>query len=261
MMTIKPIETKYQGYRFRSRLEARWAVFFDMLSIKWEYEKEGFNLDGVYYLPDFWLPDQRCWIEIKAEIEGMTAEETTKVLRFHEALYRHPDQSENWRDYYIFAGRPYFNGERHAYTVYGVREPYQSKALSLECLNDFWWTHCPLCGRFNLASYYPQYGRYDDERTEGLQCMHCDCVDRNWVQTDKTWFAKGIVETRLKGFILGSDKLMTAYSVAASARFERDADYLGNDPCPNCGSRNIRDKGSFDKCMDCGERICGDFDS
>ena len=27
--------------------------------------------------------------------------------------------------------------------------------------------------------------------------------------------------------------------------------------CPNCGSPNLRDKGSFDKCMDCGERIPG----
>ena len=35
--TMKPIETEYKGYRFRSRLEARWAVFFDALNIKWEY--------------------------------------------------------------------------------------------------------------------------------------------------------------------------------------------------------------------------------
>jgi hypothetical protein len=28
---IKAIETSYKGYRFRSRLEARWAVFFDAL--------------------------------------------------------------------------------------------------------------------------------------------------------------------------------------------------------------------------------------
>lgn len=55
--TIQPIETTYKGYRFRSRLEARWAVFFDTLGIIWEYEKEGYNL-GAYgcYLPDFWLP-------------------------------------------------------------------------------------------------------------------------------------------------------------------------------------------------------------
>lgn len=65
---IKAIETKYQGYRFRSRLEARWAVFFDALEISWEYEKEGFVLGEVgYYLPDFWLPDINAWIEIKGQ--------------------------------------------------------------------------------------------------------------------------------------------------------------------------------------------------
>lgn len=51
---IKPIETLYHGYRFRSRLEARWAVFLDSLGVKYEYEPEGFRLpDGSMYLPDF----------------------------------------------------------------------------------------------------------------------------------------------------------------------------------------------------------------
>ena len=54
MAEIKPIETFYKGYRFRSRLEARWAVFFDSLGIEWEYEPEGFQLpSGACYLPDF----------------------------------------------------------------------------------------------------------------------------------------------------------------------------------------------------------------
>lgn len=78
-MTIRAIETRYKGYRFRSRLEARWAVFFDTLGLTWEYEKEGFEIDGVRYLPDFWLPDvslrgyepHGCWLEIKgARQEG-----------------------------------------------------------------------------------------------------------------------------------------------------------------------------------------------
>lgn len=57
MNEIKAIETQYKGYRFRSRLEARYAVFFDALGIKWEYEPEGYQLpDGTRYLPDFWLP-------------------------------------------------------------------------------------------------------------------------------------------------------------------------------------------------------------
>lgn len=54
---MKAIETRYKGYRFRSRLEARWAVFFDALRLKWQYEPEGFELPGVgRYLPDFWIP-------------------------------------------------------------------------------------------------------------------------------------------------------------------------------------------------------------
>ena len=51
---LKAIETFYNGYRFRSRLEARWAVFFDSAGIEYVYEPEGFKLDnGLCYLPDF----------------------------------------------------------------------------------------------------------------------------------------------------------------------------------------------------------------
>jgi hypothetical protein len=62
---IKPIETQYNGYRFRSRLEARWAVFLDFLNEEWEYEVEGYELPSGRYLPDFWLPRLYCWLEIK----------------------------------------------------------------------------------------------------------------------------------------------------------------------------------------------------
>lgn len=56
MADLKPIETVWHGCRFRSRLEARWAVFFEALGIEWEYEQEGFELeDGTFYLPDFLL--------------------------------------------------------------------------------------------------------------------------------------------------------------------------------------------------------------
>jgi len=67
---VKAIETRYRGYRFRSRLEARWAVFFDALEIRWLYEPEGFELsDGTRYLPDFHLPDfgGGTWVEVKRE--------------------------------------------------------------------------------------------------------------------------------------------------------------------------------------------------
>lgn len=65
-MDIKPIETSYKGYKFRSRLEARWAVFFDAMGIKWEYEVEGYDLgEHGYYLPDFWLPTSKVFAEVK----------------------------------------------------------------------------------------------------------------------------------------------------------------------------------------------------
>ena len=64
--SINSIETKYKGYRFRSRLEARWAVFFDVLGIEWEYEAEGYQLgDGKKYLPDFYLDRLDCFVEVK----------------------------------------------------------------------------------------------------------------------------------------------------------------------------------------------------
>lgn len=63
---LRAIQTRYKGYAFRSRTEARWAVFFDHMGIKWEYEPEGFELgNGLRYLPDFWLPDLCLWVEVK----------------------------------------------------------------------------------------------------------------------------------------------------------------------------------------------------
>jgi hypothetical protein len=65
MVNHKPIETRFDGYRFRSRLEARWAVFFKTIGLSYEYEKEGFHLDDEMYLPDFWLPQVSLWAEVK----------------------------------------------------------------------------------------------------------------------------------------------------------------------------------------------------
>lgn len=74
---LKAIETSYKGYLFRSRLEARWAVFFDALGLDWEYEPEGFELpDGTRYLPDFRLPKVMAtgaaWLEVKPIISSDT---------------------------------------------------------------------------------------------------------------------------------------------------------------------------------------------
>lgn len=57
---MKAIPTKYGGTNFRSRLEARWAAFFDLSEIRWSYEP--IDLDG--WCPDFGL-DLNVLVEVK----------------------------------------------------------------------------------------------------------------------------------------------------------------------------------------------------
>lgn len=77
-MSLKPIKTNYMGHSFRSRLEARWAVFFQHMNMKWEYEPEGFITDdGLQYLPDFKVTTdfgRVIWYEIKPK-EGTLGHE------------------------------------------------------------------------------------------------------------------------------------------------------------------------------------------
>ena len=85
---MKPIETEYKGYRFRSRLEARWAIFFDACGVDWEYEPEGYDLgDGLYYLPDFLLHgvDGRDGGDLYVEVKGQMSDlDALKINRFAE---------------------------------------------------------------------------------------------------------------------------------------------------------------------------------
>jgi len=75
---MKAIETKWKGYRFRSRTEARWAVFLEKLGIHFDYEVEGLVLPSGPYLPDFRLNNfpfrlqegmepERVWLEVKGD--------------------------------------------------------------------------------------------------------------------------------------------------------------------------------------------------
>jgi hypothetical protein len=117
--TPKPIETHYNGYRFRSRLEARWAVFFDALGIKYEYELEGFDLGDLgWYLPDFYLSDLDYWVEVKPTmphleiVDGKTLGEDP----IYEKLYRLADSG---RYFLLVWGAPSFSNYSDKYHVYG----------------------------------------------------------------------------------------------------------------------------------------------
>jgi hypothetical protein len=66
---VNPIQTDCGSHRFRTRGEARFAVFFDACQLRYEYEPEGFWLDGAgKYLPDFWLPRLDLWFEVKSAV-------------------------------------------------------------------------------------------------------------------------------------------------------------------------------------------------
>jgi hypothetical protein len=81
------IPTTYRGYEMRSRTEARWAAFFDLLGWRWEYEP----FDGDGYIPDFVLMGaDPVLVEVKP---GLALSElplhAPKVLAGVEGLWRH----------------------------------------------------------------------------------------------------------------------------------------------------------------------------
>lgn len=82
---MRAIETIYRGYKFRSRLEARYAVLFDALHFDWSYEPEGFELNSGRYLPDFRVDDIPFWLEVKGTIptrhELLMARELCELTR------------------------------------------------------------------------------------------------------------------------------------------------------------------------------------
>ena len=63
-----PLEAKgtfYNGYVFRSRLEAKWSFVFSSLGLNYKYEPELFETPIGKYLPDFYMPDLNIFVEIK----------------------------------------------------------------------------------------------------------------------------------------------------------------------------------------------------
>ena len=148
MGDLKAIETRYKGYRFRSRLEARWAVFFDALGIAWEYEKEGYDFGKVgRYLPDFWLPSLDCWIEIKGQLPTESERALCTELAEGSGRLVHlfwgqvgPDSFWGTDDYQEETMRP-VGGESFAPTAW---VPTLTRGQSSSW--SAWW-RCTLCGR------------------------------------------------------------------------------------------------------------------
>ena len=151
---IKVIETLYNGYRFRSRLEARWAVFFDTIGIKYEYEKEGFDLNGVWYLPDFWIPDLNYYLEIKGQYPANSEKEKSKLLASQTGKYvflaygsiPNPDSiDENDIDFDMLAFPPSAN---HIDDEFGDYIGLTNGGIPWDSNNIF--MQCDICGKVDV---------------------------------------------------------------------------------------------------------------
>jgi hypothetical protein len=178
---IKAIETYYNGYRFRSRLEARWAVFFDAAGIKYEYEPQGYDLgDGLYYLPDFYIPDWDAFVEIKPITEYGFNEKANRLA------------VELSKPVILFAGEPYSDAH------YGCR--YKTAVYYSD--GDVWDTPS------------------NEEPIQLYECKGCDgFVLTNDLETWFIG-STHIERCFMLGGIWWKKRILTAYTKARQARFE-----------------------------------------
>lgn len=204
---IKAIETEYRGHLFRSRLEARWAVFFDALGLHWLYEHQGYETPDGPYLPDFFLPKPGVIVEVKP-VSGCVLSHAR--LRFvADALGARAvianEIPENGDDWGVASDRSrgvccyphhYCDSDFH--------------------FGDFMWCVCPWCGSVDL-------GRWGES-----PCSTCrDPVglsDGEWSRLhdiDRIRHEERLYERW--GTMRGASRhprLLAAYRAARSARFE-----------------------------------------
>ena len=191
---MQPIETRYKGYRFRSRLEARWAVFFDAMGMRWSYETQGYEFNGVRYLPDFSVTRGSNVIAFY-EVKPSYVEVDPKLTAF-EAAYRahHADDCEVFT---LLRGDPYtclFDGG----TGVGV---------------------CPGCGLLSFDAHpCAQHGT-----TVYVHCDTCDFAPRDHQFPNalaKVDFHKGLVTIDVEDFLALQKRLERAALLARGTRFE-----------------------------------------
>ena len=224
-MTLQAIETHYAGCRFRSRLEARWAVFFDALNLQWEYEPQGYELRGLtdedvddpawlgdpwperhrehlgYYLPDFWLPEQRAWLEIKP---GGHDPEDRKLERFGLLA------ASEGRFFLVPGQIP----TPQSVTDYGPDEDQLMTYMMGYWDNYYAWTRCASCGSLDLKfeARSARNGCRCHQKV-GSDCTKCGPYDPR--SSDVRF------RTSSDRCHNGADPLLlAAYSKARSARFE-----------------------------------------
>jgi hypothetical protein len=146
MIQARPLSrhTIYNGQKYKSELEAKWARFFDILLIKFEYEPKDIDLPGIgIYRCDFRLPDQDCWVEIKGE--RPKKQEIDKALGLA-IKDQHPVLM--------------FCGDIHPMIRAHMAYPFVPRLKDRWSPDSFTWAQCIKCGYIDLieceAAYPPR---------------------------------------------------------------------------------------------------------
>ena len=106
-MTRRSIPTVYANVHFRSKLEADWARAFDAMRLVWRYESEGHYFGDTFYLPDFFLPKSRQYVEVKGvDSDEFERDDLVKVLALIEHLPRRRHTNDDTPDIPIVACLP-----------------------------------------------------------------------------------------------------------------------------------------------------------
>lgn len=194
---IKAIDTIYRGNFFRSRGEAKWAVFMDAAGVAYEYEPQGFETEAGRYLPDFYLPDLGEWLEIKPRIELVTDYDRQR----HQAFAIHNRIS-------ILAGQPW-PGSYQFWTFDAHDKPWNKGEQ---------WARCCLCGRIQPMRVWSPC-----QNETAVQCFPCDMnADRlpGWQTPEGAFFHKGDVCCPSEVFNRANGVVNLAFAAARRARFE-----------------------------------------
>ena len=216
---IKAIETEYNGYRFRSRLEARWTVFFDSVGIKYEYEPEGFEMeDGTRYLPDFYLPDLDLWVEVKGVLSKFDEE---KIRGFavgkKVALLREIPNPKLEEMFGEIGWNPYGeNGKFFGGEIYeGIIE--ENGDVSEGWDAPYVFCVCPACGKVGYE-FDGRGWRVCGEKHKNKNSETQTYDDGDGIQKNFRYYMPG--RTDDKGYSGGAKIILDAYQKARQARFE-----------------------------------------
>jgi hypothetical protein len=74
---------------FRSNWEVELAELMNELGIEFVYEPKRFffRVEGESYLPDFYLPEYNCWIEVKGFMDKKSLRRIKLFKKYHKAEY------------------------------------------------------------------------------------------------------------------------------------------------------------------------------